>query len=116
MPGLPRERNHPFDRTIQPLKYLVRAGLLVVNTVLLLALRTHLTNTHSVVPDNERQTVERLKQAGYALDAATKASKQTVKEVSRAKRAVTAAKKKLLQIDSPPKRKPRRKRRPKTAT
>jgi hypothetical protein len=56
----------------------------------------------------EKDAVQRLKEAGDALDAATDAAKETAKEVARAKRAVTKAAKAARVINLP---KPRRKRR-----
>jgi hypothetical protein len=63
---------------------------------------------------DEKETVARLKQASDALDEATKASKKTLREVVRAKRAVTKAKQSARTIDIPHKIAVPRKRRPKT--
>jgi hypothetical protein len=65
---------------------------------------------------DEKETVARLKQASDALDEATKASKRTLKEVGRAKRAVTRAKQHARTIDLPHKIKALRKRHPKTTS
>ena len=43
--------------------------------------------------DDDKDTLNRLKKASEALDAAQKASRNTVRDVARAKRAVTKAKK-----------------------
>jgi hypothetical protein len=65
---------------------------------------------------DEKETVARLKQASDALDEATKASKKTLKEVVRAKRAVAKAKQSARIIDVPHKIAVPRKRRPKTTS
>jgi hypothetical protein len=65
---------------------------------------------------DEKETVARLKRASDALDEATKASKKTLKEVVRAKRAVAKAKAHARAIDLPLKIKAPRKRRPKTTS
>jgi hypothetical protein len=65
---------------------------------------------------DENETVARLKRASHALDEATKASKKTLREVVRAKRAVTKAKQSARTIDVPHKIAAPRKRRPKTSS
>jgi hypothetical protein len=62
-----------------------------------------------------KDTVARLKQVAEALDAATTASKKTLKEVARAKRAVIAAKQNARVIDVPLKIGAPQKRRSRTA-